>query len=355
MPATKSSPPEMSGPPVAKFAAPAGDRRPPAGDAVVPPVGPILTRPRQAGVLVTGSHRSGTTWVGQMLATDPELCYLHEPFKPGWDPPYVWTRFKDYFTYVTDENAPLYEKQVARTLGLHFSWKRHFDYAPSLSQAVGATRRWARWTARRLRGRRPLVKDPIALFSAPWLARRFGLGVVVMIRHPAAFVSSIKVKKWHFDFNHWLRQDLLMRDLLAPFEADLRAAAAGPGEDLVEQAILQWRVFHHVIHEFEQRHADWHFVRHEDLSLDPVAGYRRLFAGLGLSFTPDCERMIRECTDKANLKDAALAGKSTHFTKLDSAENVKNWQRRLSPDEILRVRRGTEDVSPFYYTDADWA
>ena len=30
-------------------------------------------------ILVTGSHRSGSTWVGKMLATSPSVNYIHEP------------------------------------------------------------------------------------------------------------------------------------------------------------------------------------------------------------------------------------------------------------------------------------
>ena len=33
-------------------------------------------------ILVTGAHRSGTTWVGKMLALAPGVAYLHEPFSP---------------------------------------------------------------------------------------------------------------------------------------------------------------------------------------------------------------------------------------------------------------------------------
>src|SRR3954453_24118681 len=121
---------------------------------------------RAAGILVTGSHRSGTTWVGKMLAEAKGLCYLHEPFKPRWDPPYVWTHFDTWFLHVAKHNAAQCEEDVARTLGLHFSWRRHFAFAPSVSQAIGATERWAHWASWRLRGRRPLVKDPIALFAA---------------------------------------------------------------------------------------------------------------------------------------------------------------------------------------------
>lgn len=39
---------------------------------------------------------------------------------------------------------------------------------------------------------RPLVKDPFALFSAEWFADNFDAEVIVIVRHPAAVVSSIK-------------------------------------------------------------------------------------------------------------------------------------------------------------------
>lgn len=309
-------------------------------------------RPR--GVLITGSHRSGTTWVGKMIAHAPRTCYLHEPFKPGWDPPYVWTRFPKYFYHLNDRNAAPFERDLARTIGLNYSWRRHYAYAPGLKQAYDATTRWLRWRGKRALGRFPIVKDPIALFSAPYLAKRFDLGVVVMIRHPAAFCSSIKLKKWWFDFNHWVDQPELMQGLLRPFEAEVRARAAN-NEDLIDQAILQWRIFHHVIHQYERQHRDWMYVRHEDLSLDPVGGFRRMYEALGLDFTPACEQAVRSSSDEGNVTDANAAGRSTHDVNVNSVANVRNWQRRLTPEEVTRIRTGTEDVWHHYYTDADWA
>ncbi len=35
---------------------------------------------RAAPVLLTGAHRSGTTWVGTTLAADEQILYLPEPF-----------------------------------------------------------------------------------------------------------------------------------------------------------------------------------------------------------------------------------------------------------------------------------
>ena len=40
--------------------------------------------------------------------------------------------------------------------------------------------------------------------------------------------------------------------------------------------------------------------------------------------------------------------------KLDSRANVDNWKKRLTEDEIDRIRKMTEDVSPLFYSDAEW-
>ena len=73
-----------------------------------------------------------------------------------------------------------------------------------------------------------LLKDPIALFSTPWLVDRFNVHAVVMIRHPAAYVSSVSRLGWRFDFGYLLGQDLLMRDLL-----DLTGVVASFGGPLL--------------------------------------------------------------------------------------------------------------------------
>jgi LPS sulfotransferase NodH len=39
-------------------------------------------RVQQRPILVTGAHRSGTTWVGKMLALAAGTGYAHEPSSP---------------------------------------------------------------------------------------------------------------------------------------------------------------------------------------------------------------------------------------------------------------------------------
>ncbi|HUH21151.1 MAG TPA: hypothetical protein VLZ09_04715, partial [Gaiellaceae bacterium] len=63
-----------------------------------------MTASAKRPILVTGAHRSGTTWVGKMLALAPGVGYVHEPFNPRFSA----GRFDRYFTVVTRENEARY-------------------------------------------------------------------------------------------------------------------------------------------------------------------------------------------------------------------------------------------------------
>ena len=175
--------------------------------------------------------------------------------------------------------------------------------------------------------------------------------VVVLIRHPAAFVNSLKRLGWDFGFHHFLRQPALMAGLLAPF-ADTIARYTERPPDLLDQSILLWRIFHHVIRSYQKEHPHWVFVRHEDLSLDPVDGFGRLLGRLGLELTPRVRRQVEVLSASDN--PAETVGQVVQQLRLDSRQNVWSWRRRLSPEEIARIRRGTEDVSRHFYGAADW-
>ena len=151
----------------------------------------------------------------------------------------------------------------------------------------------------KLRGLRPLLKDPIALFSGPWLYKKFGMDVVVVIRHPAAFAGSLKRKHWTFDFNHFKDQPLLMRDHFTPFAGEIEQYAAEE-HDIIDQSILLWRLMHYMISKYKKEYSGWIFIRHEDLSSDPVNGFKSLFKSLSLEYNDAIDREIKLHSDDAN-------------------------------------------------------
>jgi hypothetical protein len=306
----------------------------------------------QPGILTTGSNRSGTTWVGEMLCHSGQLHRVHEPFNPGLWPRWTARPLPYRNLYVCAENETDYLEAIRGVLRCRLPVRAQVGEVRSVRQAARLGRDSLRSLSCQLRPRPTLVKDPIAVFSAPWLAERFGLRVVVTIRNPAAFTSSIVRLGWRFDFRNWLDQELLMRDLLGPFEREIVAMVERP-HDLVDQSILLWRAHYAVIDRFRADHPDWHFVRWEDLALAPVEGFRSLYEALGLRFDDVVATRIERDNGDLQAVDVAPGEKGT--TRRDSVATVDAWRRRISPDDHARVRDGVADVAARFYTADEWS
>jgi len=302
-------------------------------------------------VLVTGSNRSGTTWVGQMLCGSGELEYLHEPFNPDIWPRLLDVRLGGHYTYVGPENDAGFVQPMADVLRYRFAVRSHLREVRSPKMAAKVAREQVRAVQRRRRSRRPLLKDPIALFASEWLADRFDAQVVIMIRHPAAFASSIKRLAWPFNFGYLLQQPALLERYLSPWRAEIEAYAAHRPSPF-EQSILLWRLFYGTVLQLKERRPDFSFVRHEDLADDPVTGYAALYDALGLHFDDAARRRIVDWSAEGNVTEVASHELGT--TRRDSRAAARTWRHRLTPEEVARVREGVADVAPAFYGDETW-
>jgi len=302
-------------------------------------------------ILVTGAHRTGTTWVGKMLAANPQVAYVSEPLNVLHRPGVMRAPVKHWYTYICEQNETVYLAALQDTLRLRYHLLREIISLRSIKDAGRMGRDLNIFLRGRLAGKRALLKDPFAVFSAPWFAHRLNCQVVVTIRHPAAFASSLKRLNWPFDFSDLLAQPLLMQDWLEPGRAEMEAMLRAP-QDIIGQAGLLWRLVYQVVAEYRKDFEGVHVVRHEDLSMQPVDGFRSLYANLGLPFDEQTEQTILQSSSSENPKE--LSKRSVHAVRLNSQANLYNWKRRLEPSEIERIRQLTEEVAAQYYPDQTW-
>jgi Sulfotransferase family len=307
---------------------------------------------RRRAILVTGTHYSGTTWVGRVLARAPNVAYLHEPFNLRAPAGICAAQFPYWYTYLTDDNSDDYKSALADTLAFRYRIRSGIKELDGMSSAARMVRDCVNFAWWRLRGCRPLVKDPIAVLSAEWLQRTFGMDVVMLIRHPAAFALSVKRRNARHPFSHFVEQRHLIEGPLARHAEQLRAFAARES-DITDQAGFLWRVLVDAILGFRRRHPDWLFVRYEDLTRDPGAGFRTICEHIDLPFAGNVRRAIEATTTSKNPTDATSARRHSHFRR-DITAIVDRWKRELSRDEIDRVRTWTEPMASTFYTDEDW-
>lgn len=312
---------------------------------------PKMTHLRRP-VLVTGCFRSGTTWVGRTLTRSDELSWVAEPFHVRHRLGVFASPTPSLYTYVCADNEDDFIDNLGHTIAGRYRYgsalkglERPVDLAIVAKDVV-------RFGERRLRRQRAVLKDPIALFSTPWIADRFEADVIIMVRHPAAIMSSLGRLGWRFNFQHLLRQPLLMRDLLGPWEAELEAIVANESRTLVEESALVWRIMYAVVDLWRTDHPEWTVIRHEDLSRDPVDGFKQLFESVGVEMTPDIVDYVNDGTSSSN-PVAAPEGQA-HALRRDSRANVSSWAEKLDKDDVLQLQELTEDVASRFYGPEDW-
>jgi hypothetical protein len=302
-------------------------------------------------ILITGAHRTGTTWEGRTLEAGGELGYIDEPFSLLHRPGVLATRFDAWFPYITDDPDGSLTAAVGRMLEFRYDPGAEVRALRSPRDAGRMVRDARRFGGFRRGGVRPLVKDPVALLAAPWLADTFRMEVVVTVRHPAAFASSLKRMGWTHPFGHFLAQPALMEGPLAAYRDRVERFAADP-PDVVDQAGLLWTMLHDVIDGYRSDHPGWTFVRHEDLSGEPDGEFAALCERLGVRYEGPVREHLLAGTGGDNPVEA-VNGRA-HTLRRDSRANITTWRTRLTSDEIARVREATADVSPRFYGADEW-
>jgi hypothetical protein len=309
------------------------------------------TNERGAPILVTGLHRSGTTWVGRMLALSGQLAYISEPLNVYHRRGVMDAPVAHWYHYLCADNEGDLLPAFRQTLQLRYRLGREILSLRSPKDFLRMLRDAGVFALGRLRGQRPLLKDPFAIFSAEWFAERMGCEIIIVLRHPAAFVSSLKRLEWSFDFSDLLAQPMLMSDWLEPFRSEMEAAIKQPA-DIIAQGSLLWRIIVSTAQELKRRHPYFNLVKHEELSLDPLQQFEDLYGKLGLSFTRRAQVGIRRATGAKNPRE--VSRRAIYSTRLDSAANLENWKQRLSQDEIARIRQLTAGLASDLYSEGDW-
>lgn len=287
-------------------------------------------------ILVTGAHRSGSTWIGQILSSAPGVKYIHEPFNIKIERDN--SPLKYWFEYLGPNTSKSHQELVIQYMNSFYKteldatlkkWKLpekliNFFTSPYKD--------------------RILFKDPIAILSSEWLYENLECDVLISIRHPAAFVASIKAKDWHYDFVHFLHQKELINTY---FKNDIEIITeyTNNKKTIVEQAILLWNLIYSTVHLFREKHQNqWQFVRHEDISHNPTEEFKKIFKKLGLRYNKRVENEILSSTNPDI---------ESEF-KRNSLRNIKSWKEKLSESEIQLIKKDTKQVWEKFYSESDW-
>jgi len=300
-------------------------------------------------ILVTGSHRSGTTWIGRVLAHSSSIGYLHEPFNKVYKNSGYGIKPAYWFQYISKANGHQYKKALDNLLKFRLlSFKALANYKP-FNVKIFLKKNYQLFN-HRLHHRRPLFKDPIALFAIQWLVEEYGCCPVILIRHPAAFVHSIKKQQWHFEFSEIHQQENLINDLLQPYKNEVSDFARND-YPLIDQAILLWTLTHHVIKQYQTEQANnWFFLRHEDIAQAPFHYFEKLYAYLNIPFREKEKKHIQQFST-VDTGNSHTDANPVNQIQRNSQETSEQWKNELSQAEIDHIYSKTHQLAGFFYPE----
>lgn len=314
---------------------------------------------RQNPIIIVGAHRSGTTFIGNMVSFSDEVSYIRDPFAKYRRAGLFQLRPKNYFTYITDENGQEYYDTFQKMVHFKFSLIKELSFIKKSYDVKPVFLDIFRMEAAKLKNKRALLKAATALFSVEWLQKIFNFQVLCLIRHPAAFISSLKRLEITHPFVEFINQPLLMKDHLRPFESMIieysqlqLKAGHTKTPDIIDQGILLWNIIYSFMSKIKEKYPEWLILKHEDISNEPLNYFKMIFQHFQLKFTDEIKSKITNYTASSNPSEA-IKGKWNSL-KRDSSQNVKNWKSRLSPEEIGKIKEGTFEIAKNFYNSEDW-
>jgi hypothetical protein len=282
-------------------------------------------------VLVVGVARSGTSWVGRVLGSDPAVAYVHEPDNPDSDS-LARAGMRGQLLMTLPPGGPAPELEALWDVSFNGGWEpgaaatqdRLIRFAPPL--APRHFRSAAKKAAQRPAPKHVVVKSVRAIFLLPWLAARYEPEVVVLFAHPLNVLSSwvsLGFRGWP-DGDHPALAERLAAHGIEPLEgaSELEESAwaiCGQTQLLLEQAA---------------EHPEWHVTSHEEICGDATAAFKGIATAAGLDWTPETEAFI---------EDADRSGGSSYETRRKTADQKFRW-RRLDAEQ---AKAGTEVIARF--------
>lgn len=267
-------------------------------------------------IVLAGSGRSGTTWLGNIIAANPNMQTIFEPFDARRVPEAGQLPLRPYARPYEARPAWAAFTRRALTGQLHNRWVNRQGRRP-----------WA-W--------RQLVKTIRTTLLLGWIEAHFHPRIVFITRHPCAVVHSRLQLQWETHLDTFLQQPQLMADYLEPYRAYIEGATTA-----TEKHAVMWAVENLIPLRQLQEHA-WIFCTYEEFYADPTAEARRILAQLAIRHTCFTERALRRVT---------------MVTRPDSAINQQRnpltaWQHQLSSADIDTVLATVHAFGIRLYDDA---
>ena len=316
--------------------------------------------PSERIVLLLGAPRSGTSWLGKIFDSHPDVLYRHEPdtVLRTWDLPWMCRRDE---VHLHVEGARIYLRQLIETATLKtagslpmFS-KRHQGTPARLARAaiIHALQAadLAKVSRRLTRGmhipdlidpaRHPELRVVIKSVSSRGRARLFaealpGARIIFILRDPWGQVASMQRGAALGKFEENVPVAELLETEQAARYGLTEAGLAGLPK--VEQFAWNWAILNEKAIDDLGGLDRVKILKYQDLCEDPLEQARELLAFAGLPWDSQTETFLRRSTTHT--------GPNRYYAVFqDTTAALYRWRQELSEDDQQRINRVVQATS----------
>ena len=256
-------------------------------------------------VVVAGVARSGTTWLGEVLAACGPARMMFEPFHARRVTAY---RHFEYLQYLRPES----------------DGPELLSFADEVLRGRVRDPGWIDKNAEHLNPRMRVVKDVRICMFLRWLSDRFpDVPMIYIVRHPCAVVGSCMQLGWtmEYDLRSVLSQPELIEDHLESRVEWLRGL-----RDPLEQIAAAWCI-QNLVALRQLRGSRVPVVFYEDMVRDPERVLPGVYDAARLEFDPAVLDVVGRHSSTV-----------TRGSPLRSGEDPTSaWTRRMRPEQIQSV------------------
>jgi hypothetical protein len=315
-------------------------------------------------ILITGTARSGTTWLMEILGVIPGYTNIFEPLNPLYFPQSLKIGFNPRTYLRVDENWKEGEEYLRKiftgTLHYDIDWLEQVDYTKDnfYNVIIGIfSQLKPENMIQQLFSNKLIVKFIRLNRMLPWVAQRFKMrSMILIIRHPCAVVAS------RFKQGQKLPPGLPIKINPFPTKKDILDEAAkidGINQGLInrlnkistleEILAASWCLDNFVPLSYKKPYP-WTVIFYEKLIKDGEQQIKNLFKEIG-------EKNIPRAAFRHLKIPSKVAHKSEHMIVKKADLQLSKWKKSLSDKQIQRILSiasafgfdfYTEDIEPNY-------
>lgn len=286
-------------------------------------------------ILLTGSPRSGTTWVMELIETVPGIRRIWEPllFRDSHSEPAHKANFglgiRPYLA--VGENHPELETFLGRLLS-----GKECPYPMMMGPLTCSRLKFLK----RFASKKTIIKFCRAQRLLPWLLHKFDVQTILLIRHPCAVVAS-QLNHPGFQQEQTGKEHPVISEQVMTEYPDLAQYALNLSH-LEEKLAATW-CFDYLIPLRKWGEQEDFLLVYERLLVDPENQLHRIERHLGIEFPEDTFQRVK-------MPSATTMGRSLHVR--ESEERLSIWKSRLSSEEASRILQVVKRFDINFYTDA---